>query len=96
MAAIDGIGDATGKVHMVILQQNHVEESDTMVTTTTYLHGLLLEHTHTWSRLTGVQHTGLRALQALHVLISHRGNTTHALHDVQHQALSLKQRADLT
>ena len=96
VATLDGIHNTPGKVHVIILQQNHIKESDTMVTTTTNLHGLLLQHTHTRRCLTGIQHTCLRTLQALHVLIRHRGDTTHTLHNVQHQSLRLQQRAHLT
>ena len=89
MAAVDGVGDTTGEIHVVVLQQDHVEESNTMVATATDLHGLLLEHTHARRRLAGIEHTGLRTLQSLHVLIGHGGDTAHALHDIQHQALRL-------
>ena len=91
MTAIDSVGDTTCEIHVVILQQDHVKQTDTMVTTTTDLHSLLLQHTHTWCRLTGVEHTGIRTLQALHIPIGHRSDTTHTLHDVQHQALRLQQ-----
>ena len=37
----------------------------------------------------------LGALQTLHILSCHRSDTTHTLHDVEHQALCLKQRASL-
>ena len=95
MAAVDGVDNAAGKVDVVVLQQNHVEETDTMVAAAANLHGLLLEHAHARSGLAGVEHAGARSLQSLHVLIGHGGNAAHALHDVQHQALSLKQRAHL-
>ena len=36
------------------------------------------------------------ALQTLHILIGHRGDAAHTLHDIQHQTLRLKQRAHLT
>ena len=93
MAAVDGIHDTASEVHMVILQQNHVKQSDTVVTAAANLHGLLLQHAHARRRLAGVKHAGLRTLQALHIFVRHGGNTTHALHDVQHQTLRLQQRA---
>ena len=37
------------------------------------------------------EHTGMGSLQSLHILIRHRSDTTHALHDVQHQTLCLQQ-----
>ena len=91
MTTVDGIRDASCKIHVVILEQDHVEETDTMVHTTTYLHGLLFEHTHARGGLAGVEYAGVGTLQALHILVGHRGDTTHTLHDVQHEALRLQQ-----
>ena len=91
MTTVYRIRNTTGKVYVVILQQDHIEKSDTVVTSSTDLHGLLLQHTHARGGLTGIKHTGLRAFQVLHVLVGHRGDTTHTLHDVQHQTLRLEQ-----
>ena len=91
MATVDGVGNATGKVHVVIFQENHVEQPDTVVHAASDFHSRLFQHTHARGRLTRVQHTGMRSLQPLHVLIRHGGNAAHALHDVQHQALRLQQ-----
>ena len=77
---------------MVVLQQNHVEETDAVVAAAANLHGLLLQHTHTWRRLAGVKHTGTSALQPFDIPVGHRGDTAHTLHDIQHQALRLQQR----
>ena len=96
MAAVNSIDDAAGKIDVVVLEQNHIEESDAVVTATTNLHGLLLQHAQAWCGLAGVQHTGLGTLQQLHILVGHGGNTTHTLHDIQHQSLGLEQRTNLT
>ena len=96
VAAVDGIGDAASEIHVVVLQQDHVKKTDTVVASASDLHGLLLEHAHAGRRLAGVEHTCLRTLQPLYILVCHRGDTAHALHDVQHQALRLQQRAYLT
>ena len=93
MTAVNGVGNTTGKVHVVVLQEYHVEQADAMVRATADLDGLLLEHTHTRSGLAGIEHTGTRAFQPLYILVGHRGNAAHALHDIQHQSLRLKQRA---
>ena len=66
-----------------------------MVTSSTNLDGLFLQHAHAWCRLTGVQDACLSTLQMLNILIGHGSDTTHALHDVQHQTFSLKQRTHL-
>ena len=96
MAAIDSVCDTTGKIYVIILEQNHIKQTDTVIAATTNLYGLLLEHTHTRCGFTGIKHTGVGTLQTLNILISHGGNTTHALHDVQHQTLGLKQRTDFS
>ena len=96
MTAVDGVGNTAGEIHMVILQQDHVEESDTVVHTTADLHSLFLQHTHTWGGLTGIQHPCMCSFEPFHITVGHRGNTAHPLHDVQHQAFCLKQRAHLS
>ena len=91
VATIDSVGDTTCEINMIVLEQNHIEESDTVIATTTNLHGLLFEHTHTGCGFAGIEHTGVGTLQTLHILIGHGSNATHALHDIQHQALGLQQ-----
>ncbi len=83
------------KSDMIILEENHIEETDTMVHTTTYLHSLLLQHTETWSSLTGVEDVSLGTFKALYILSGHGSDTAHTLHDVEHQALCLEQRTGL-
>ena len=95
MATVDGIVDAAGEVDMVVLQENHVEETDAMVHAAANLHSLLFEHTHARSGLASVEDVGLGTFEALHILGSHGGDAAHALHDVEHEALSLEQRASL-
>ena len=95
MATIDGLDDAAGKIDMVVLQQNHVEEADAMVHAAADLDGLLLQDAEARRRLARVEDVGSRALQALHVAARHRGDAAHALHDVEHQTLRLQQRAHL-
>ena len=96
MTTVDGIDDTSCEVNMIILQQYHIEETNTMIASTTDLHCLFLEHTHAGSGLTGIENTGLGAFQMLNITVSHRGDTTHTLHDVKHQALCLQQRTDLS
>ena len=80
---------------MVVLKQNHVKQTDTMVHAATNLYSLLLEHTQSWSSLTSVENMSLCTLEALYILGCHCSDTAHALHDVKHQTLGLKQRAHL-
>ena len=89
----DGVVNTSAKVDVVVLQQNHVEESDAVVHATTNLHGFLFEHTHARSGLASVEHTSLGACidECLLILVGHGGNTTHALEDVEHEAFCLKE-----
>ena len=96
MATCDGILDASGKVDMVVLKQDHVEQTDAMVHATADLDSLLLQHAHAGSGLAGVKDMCLCALQTLHITVCHRGDAAHALHDVKHQSLGLKQRTHLS
>ena len=91
MATVDSIVDTTSEVDMVVLEQDHIEETDAMVHTATDLHSLLLQHSETWSSLAGVQDMSLGTLKALHVLSGHGSDTAHTLHDVEHQALCLEE-----
>ena len=91
MAAVDSIDDASCEVDMVVLEQDHVEETDTVVAAPANLDSLLLEHTHARSGLTRIQHTRPGTFQSLYILVCHGGNATHALHDVQHETFRLEQ-----
>ena len=96
MRTVDRLGDATREIYMVILQENHIEQADTVVHAATDANSLLLDHTHTRSSLAGVEHMGLRAFQLLHILTGGGSDAAHALHDVEHQTLGLQQRLYLT
>ena len=96
VTTVDGIDNTSGKVDMIVLQQNHIEKTDAVVASATNLNSLLLQHAHARSSFAGVEHAGLGALQMLYILVGHGGNTTHALHDVEHKTLGLQQGASLT
>ena len=95
MTTVDGVIDTASKIDVIVLEENHIEETDTMVHTTTNLHCLLLQHTETWSSLTGVEDVSLGTFKALYIHSGHGSNTAHTLHDVEHETLSLKQRTGL-
>ena len=95
VATVDGVIDTASEIDVIVLEENHIEETDTMVHTTTNLHCLLLQHTETWSSLTGVEDVSLGTFKALYILSGHGSNTAHTLHDVEHETLSLKQRTGL-
>ena len=80
---------------MVILQEDHVEQTDTMVYATTDPDGVFLHHTHARCGFACVEYTSLCALEGLDIFAGCCRNTAHALHDVQHQSLGLQQGAYL-
>ena len=77
---------------MVVFQKNHVEQTNTMVYSTTDFHCHFFEDAHTGSCLTGVEHTGICSFQYLCVFAGHGCDAAHTLHHVQHQTFGLKQR----
>ena len=89
----DGIVDAAAEVDVVVLEENHVEESDAVVHAAAYAHGLLLQHAHAGSGLAGVEDTGACAGidEGLLIAVGHGGYAGHALQYVEHQALGLQQ-----
>ena len=91
LGTVDRFVDASGKIHVIVFEQNHVEQTDTMVYTTTDFDCHLFEDTHTRSCLAGIQYAGVSAFQYLCILAGHGCDTAHTLHDVQHQAFGLEQ-----
>ena len=67
-----------------------------MVHTTTNLNSLLLYHSQTRSSLAGIKDMTVCTCHTLHIFVGHSSNTTHSLHDIQHQTLGLKQRTNLS
>ena len=67
-----------------------------MVNATANLHSLFLHDAHARSSLACVEHASVCTLKLLHIFACHCGNAAHALHHVEHQTLSLQQRAHLT
>ena len=62
MTSVDGIGNASGKVYMVVLEEYHVEESYAVVYSSTNLHGLLLKHAQSWSGFAGIENASVGTL----------------------------------
>ena len=94
VTTVNSVHNATSKVNMIVFQENHIEQTDSMIAASPYLHGLLLQHAHAWCSLASVQHPSSSTFQTLHVSVGHGGNATHTLHDVQHETLGLEQRAN--
>ena len=90
------IGDAAGKVDVVVLEQYHIEKSHAVILAAAELDGHLVEHPHTGRGLARIEHPAVRALQQLHVCGRLSRHAAHALHDVEHGAFGNKQRAHRT
>ena len=90
MTTINGIGDTSGKIHMVVFQQNHIKKTYSVINASSDLYGSLLQHTHARRCLSRIQHPGLCTFKAFYIFTGHRCDTTHALHDVQHQTFGLQ------
>ena len=85
------IRDATRKVHVIVLEQYHVKQPNTMVHTTSDGNSLFLEVTQTRSRFAGIEHVAFGIGNQTLVLVRGRGDTGHPLHDIEHCALDLQQ-----
>lgn len=89
----DGVVHAAAEVDVVVLEQDHVEQSDAVVHASADAHGFFLEHAHARRGLPGVEYAGLRAGvdECLLVLMCHGGDAAHALADVEHEPLGGEQ-----
>ncbi len=98
LGTADGVVDSTAEVDVVVLEQDHVEEADTMVHTASDAYGFLFQHTHSGGRLAGIQDVCLGAGvdEGLLVFVRHGGYTAHALQDVQHQTFGLQKALNLS
>ena len=91
LGATHGLRNASGEVHMVVLYEYHVKQTDAVVGSASDLHGLFFEQTHSGGRLAGVEHFSLQSCQTLLIAGRGGGYAAHALHDVEHGALCLEQ-----
>ncbi len=85
--------DTPCEIDMVVLDENHVEEADTVVAASADAHCFFFEHTHAGSGLAGVEHLGLETFETLLVFRGLSGDAAHALHDVEHHAFCLQEGA---
>src|SRR5574344_2537659 len=84
VTAIDGISNTSSKIHMIVFQQNHIKKTNTVIDTSTEWNGVRCQHTHTWRCLPCIQHMSLCTFQTLHILMSHRSDSAHTLHNIKH------------
>ena len=52
----DGLADASGEPHVVVLNQHGIEEPDAMIGRASHCHGVFFERAQRWRRLSGVEH----------------------------------------
>ena len=76
---------------MVVFEQNHVKQADTVVHTAAKQHRLFLQITQSRCRLTCVEHVATGVLNQALILMRRGRDTRHTLHDVEHRALDLQQ-----
>ena len=88
-----GSGDAAGEVDVVVLDQNHVEETDAVVVAAADSHGFFLEDAHAGCCLACVEHLAWQTCEKFLIFRSDCGYAAHALHDVEHESFGLQQRA---
>ena len=96
MATCNGRFNTAGEVYMVVFQQNHIEQPDTMIDAATNFNRFFFDHAQARSCLTRIQYACFRSFQCFDIFACRGCNTTHALHDIEHQAFRLQQRLYLT
>ena len=75
---------------MVVLEQNHIEEPDSVVLASAYLDRLLLEVAQSGCGLAGVKDITAGVSDERLVAVGGSGNAGHELHDIEHCALDLQ------
>ena len=86
------LGNTPCEVDVVILQQNHIEQSDAMVLASAHLHRHLLQHAHSWCGLASVKDLGMEVGNTVGIDCGLCGNATHSLHNIEQNALGTQQR----
>ncbi len=84
--------DAACKVHMIVLEQYHVEQPDTVVHSAADAHCFFLQIAQPRRGFARVKHMAARAVKEALVAVRRRGDARHTLHDIQHGALYLQER----
>ena len=85
------IRDSSGEVHMVVLEQNHVEQADSMVHASAERDRFLLQIAQSGRRLACIEHMATGVLDEALVLMRRSRYAGHTLHDIEHRTLYLQQ-----
>ena len=89
---LDGGYDAAGEIDVVVLEQDHVEQSHAVVLAAAQFDGHLVQYAHAGRRLAGVEHAGVQPFEPGDVNRCLRRHAAHALHDVEQDPFGLQQR----
>ena len=84
-----GLRYAAGKVYMIILDEDHVEEAYAVIFAATDFNCLFFQQTHAGRGFAGVKHLGFQSLQLALIACGSGGYSAHPLHDIEHGALRL-------
>ncbi len=74
---------------MVVLDHDHIVESETMIHSSTQSDGLLFKEAHTGCGFPGVKDLCSGPFQQTNIGIGGRGNAAHSLHHIQNQSFAL-------
>ena len=88
VGAVDGLFYTTGKVDVVVLEHHHVVEANAVVGTAATADSILLQEAHVGGCLAGVEQARVQTVEHGHHTACLRGDTAHALHEVERRALS--------
>lgn len=83
----DGLVYAACEVDVVVLEEDHIEETDAVVATTANLDSHLVEETHAGGRLAGIDNLGVETLELGDVARGGGCDAAHVLHDVENEPL---------
>ena len=86
-----GRADAACKVYVVVLQQNHVEQSHAVILTAADLDGHLVQYAHARGGFARVENFGMQVFDLVGIDGCLGRHAAHALHDVQQDAFGLQQ-----
>ena len=89
--SFDGRADAACKVYVVVLQQNHVEQSHAVILTAADLDGHLVQYAHARGGFARVENFGMQVFDLVGIDGCLGRHAAHALHDVQQDAFGLQQ-----
>ena len=83
VGAVDGCGDAASEVDMIVLEHDHVVETDAVVGASAAFDGVFLKETHVGRSLAGVEEPSVEAVEHIDEAVCLGSDTAEALHEVE-------------